>query len=662
MVPTDPADMPWPALFWAGSFVLLLYLVIWAICLIHCLRKRRFYPVFGHGNGTKVFWLLTFLCFNPLLILWYFFFGVLAPADREKSLARTAVVVLPSLCFAGLWLVPFFLPGPGTDPVITARDPATGEMPMPSETNFHMSAGVNEFQSGLDTTNSHSGSPDNRVAMSAVQIRVEGANPVLQHAARELHRQLAALPSIETVHRVTLGNEATPVGTRQPEVYVTLRLDVSEDAPWRPLHRQGRLIVTAGSEPVVAASQYYDTYTPPRITWTWRSTVSFEDAFRGVYTPGTPDKLTGERLGTTVFEALHKYLQEIREEEGMMPPLPDSFYGPFIEASVPEFPEAAQAELIYSVYGLMTNNASLWRFEHTGTPEVLLRSFFDTFTARGWRGEDFREEMGHVRLTDQEDVIELFPNRPHPGQGLVPEAPETAATRWNIRYLDRFGKDQIAAALQDLFDSDADPRTLLMFWREFQTFGPYKPFVARLETDAPGLLPVQLLLARDALYDRSPERARAHFDRAVALAWIDPDGHDYRSEMKRIAEDLGLDEQAVTEPGRAALVEAGLLPLADFQDPTAFEVAPDAPAGVFSEEDGVPVEALVFRVREENGMFQVLTFTRDAHSTGFGKQPLPATGGSQLAWTGNSATPQFEVHYSPLPDGKWQVIMTRSQM
>ena len=47
------------------------YLVIWAIILVHCLQNNNLYPIFGNGWGTKVFWIFTFVFFNPLLSLLY---------------------------------------------------------------------------------------------------------------------------------------------------------------------------------------------------------------------------------------------------------------------------------------------------------------------------------------------------------------------------------------------------------------------------------------------------------------------------------------------------------------------------------------------------------------------------------------------------------------
>jgi len=54
-----------------------LYLIVWSALLLHCLGRREFYPIIGRKWGTKIFWLLTFVFFNPLLSLIYIVFAVL---------------------------------------------------------------------------------------------------------------------------------------------------------------------------------------------------------------------------------------------------------------------------------------------------------------------------------------------------------------------------------------------------------------------------------------------------------------------------------------------------------------------------------------------------------------------------------------------------------
>jgi hypothetical protein len=85
------------------------YLALWAVLLIHCLVKKRFFPVLGRGWGTKVFWLVTFIFRNPLLTLLYVIFGVFSKADEanvHKIHVRGAICLALVLVVVGVFELP----------------------------------------------------------------------------------------------------------------------------------------------------------------------------------------------------------------------------------------------------------------------------------------------------------------------------------------------------------------------------------------------------------------------------------------------------------------------------------------------------------------------------------------------------------------------------
>ena len=63
--------------------VLIGYMVVWAVLLIACLRKREFCPIFSDPRRTRFFWLATFVLVNPLLTILYLVFGQLRPAQAR---------------------------------------------------------------------------------------------------------------------------------------------------------------------------------------------------------------------------------------------------------------------------------------------------------------------------------------------------------------------------------------------------------------------------------------------------------------------------------------------------------------------------------------------------------------------------------------------------
>ena len=74
----------------------ILYLLVWLLLLVHCLKRKRFFPIFSDGVSTKVLWLVTFIFFNPLLTLLYIVFGVIprpSVAPGKTLLGRISSVI-----------------------------------------------------------------------------------------------------------------------------------------------------------------------------------------------------------------------------------------------------------------------------------------------------------------------------------------------------------------------------------------------------------------------------------------------------------------------------------------------------------------------------------------------------------------------------------------
>ena len=70
------------------------YLLIWVILFVDCVRRKEFYPLMGSNRATKLFWLVTFVFFIPLLTVAYFLFGIVKKPQPQVARWVTGVVVL----------------------------------------------------------------------------------------------------------------------------------------------------------------------------------------------------------------------------------------------------------------------------------------------------------------------------------------------------------------------------------------------------------------------------------------------------------------------------------------------------------------------------------------------------------------------------------------
>lgn len=150
----------------------ILYLAAWLCLLIHCLRRKRFFPILGSGLSTKLFWLATFPFFNPLLTLLYLLFAVVLPPlapDRKHPIARTVSIL--TIAFIAVILIFFELPsftrhaGP-----VTIGEKAGHDSDNESGLNLEASAGklVSNNQYSTSVFSSHS--PNARLNVRTILI------------------------------------------------------------------------------------------------------------------------------------------------------------------------------------------------------------------------------------------------------------------------------------------------------------------------------------------------------------------------------------------------------------------------------------------------------------------------------------------------------------
>jgi formate hydrogenlyase subunit 3/multisubunit Na+/H+ antiporter MnhD subunit len=121
--------MPWYALN-------VLYLIIWSALLIHCLFRSEFHPILGRKWRTKIFWLLTFVFFNPLLTFVYFVLGFLLrppkAEQRGKSIGLCSVVAIVCVCVV-LALFEWPLGGYDAEPVVILSQSGEDKPPEQNE-------------------------------------------------------------------------------------------------------------------------------------------------------------------------------------------------------------------------------------------------------------------------------------------------------------------------------------------------------------------------------------------------------------------------------------------------------------------------------------------------------------------------------------------------
>ena len=210
-------------MFWRALYQLIAigFIVLWFLLLIDCVRRKEFYPIFGKGWGTRIFWLATFAFINPFLTLLYLIFGWFARPSVQPSLRRSACVVVPALAVIALLSLP--LGRPGGRPITLERDPKTGQILAKGGRTLGVkaNAAIIAANSAMNSSISSFSSDHTRVACRRILILNHSRHPLMERVGAELQQRLAQLPFVEEVVYLPAGKRPAEGGLA-PDVAILL--------------------------------------------------------------------------------------------------------------------------------------------------------------------------------------------------------------------------------------------------------------------------------------------------------------------------------------------------------------------------------------------------------------------------------------------------------
>ena len=193
---------------------MVVYLIIWLIMLLNCLKRRQFRVILLDSEWTRRFWLLTFVFMNPLLTLFYMIFGLRRPKQQAPAGVRNGEIVMVVAAFAivagflvrfpgimHLWMDPF-IPG-NPDSVI----------------NYHLAQ--IESKNSFNTTSSYSSTDNTRFRCNSLAIVCNGNNKFNRRIGKLLKDKLIEekwLPNVEFYSDGRLPAEPTV----KPDVFILL--------------------------------------------------------------------------------------------------------------------------------------------------------------------------------------------------------------------------------------------------------------------------------------------------------------------------------------------------------------------------------------------------------------------------------------------------------
>lgn len=624
--------------------------VAWLGLLIHCLWRKRFYPVLGPGWSTKLFWLATFPFFNPLFLLLYVVFAVLLPipAKARHSAARRGSAVAIVLV-GGVFLL-FEMPAKpeSTEPIVLQRGQERGKEDTGLHVNGHL--GVLKSSANSSSTGSLVSRDGGRFACGAVALYCESDHPLTRKVATLLQQRLLEIPWIKQVTYYPSGRGPAGDG-RLADYYV--RVDMPEyEQKFAPVSRRinAYFDVYAGHQPFDISGDPLPSFVP-LVESRFRLGLDFEGDYSGIETPTARFEEEAKKTAESIAKSIHAHMEKPVQENGTLKDLPGYCWG----AGPLELPDlkslgVTQEGCAVAGTGLLTHAQAYWLVEDSRDLREILLDYRQRLVEMGFSGgkrlDDLKpqHEVTCLLMQKGDEAVEiqrLQKSRERFARAVAEPAAQKAKKEQPIVicYQRTFSKQEVKAAMERLLAEETDMELLLMFRRVLRNQGLQGRLAERLEA-APALtMPGWLALADLYLDAEKKNKAIAAFGRARVMALAEREHQPRQSQFKALAKRLGDQELSEQDVDEAALQEAGFVRIERGQVTGPLEVGLGEPACFyFVKEDG-KIMTLAMTVRPAapagEASYELLKVEK-----GDGSSSVSTGGyddGSDLFYVGNTA-------------------------
>ena len=355
--------------------LLVSYIIVWAIMLILCIRKKEFWPIIGDSRTTKFIWLATFIFFNPALTLLYFIFGQIR-SPRAKFNKFVLPIVL-AFIFAGfrlnfpglghLWMQPF-----------QGRDK--------SGSNFRTNLASIQSSDNTTATSYTSNSDNTRFICKNIVVFNEGEHVLLKRVTDSLLEMVKKIQDVETVN--FYDKESLPLTFDFiPDMFIQLNLnDFKENILPYNLKLQTEIQAFIGDTAVKSGHSSIESRTPPSLGYSLKIIVSHNSETIGYESERY--MLASKHIAEQIYNHLENSIKDWKKKYGRLPEIPEEFYGVSKPYVIPEPLKSFGAKKLYSYAGLLKNNETVFQLDIEGNCSDQLNKLKQDLVNIGWKDVD----------------------------------------------------------------------------------------------------------------------------------------------------------------------------------------------------------------------------------------------------------------------------------
>lgn len=620
----------WLNIAWWG------YLVLWAVLLIHCLLKRKFFPLFGRGLGTKVFWLITFVFVDPLLMLLYVIFGVFSRPDEvnvRKIHVRGAICLVLVLVVIGVFHLPK-LDRPKNEITILQAGQEKEK-----EKGLQAQAGVLEANNSYSTTTSSSTSGNAKFYAESIVIRSESDHMLIDKVCRFMQEKIVQLPYVERIEYWPSGVEMDDP-LRQADVIIVVDAQkINEGGFGIKRKLDANISCYVGTEPVEKNYHTHYSNSPPAIRFAMNSNLRHSSHFRGFESSRANYKQQSENIGQQFIEAITKQFDKWIEQYGLLPELPEYMFGGDVVDVEFEFLKARNAKRLHHGAGLLTNYNAVWSYEDERANDEVFREIRNILREQGWSGgNQLDTESKHKResftMSKGDDHMQIFRMRGRGDSGGILYGDSESLEKKLpiiVEYLSLFTDEQINDVLGKLFASDADIGTKLIFENFSSDESVKRLLFDSVESGQVKTMDGYLLIGR--YYADRDQMAKATEALMMARAMGRAEGkhNPDEDEIKKLAKKIGDKSLAKAEVEEEYYRRAGFADISTVENGKVYERAVDEPLVFYSmpaDEEGIDkakIKTIVIRISKMIGTedeYEVEKITKQGGGSSVGKSGL----------------------------------------
>ncbi len=576
----------WFDVLWWG------YIALWAVLLIHCLLKRTFFPIFGPGWGTKVFWLVTFVFMDPLLTLLYMIFGVFFSWRQSDGIGSPKVA---TICLVLTILTIGFFELPKSNEPAKEMTVVHSEQQGQPKKGFQAQVGSLQANHSISTaTSSGSSGSQTRFCAKSIVIENKSDDLLIDKACRIIQEKMAELPYVQEVQYWPGGAEmAEPLGQGDVFMVVDAReLTISEFGIKRTV--KANLLCQVGTEPLEKSQHSYHGYSPPVIQFSMNCHLKHDSIFKGFETSKARYQQQSNGIAEQFVGAITKQFDTWIEKHGLLPELPDYLYTKDPNIVTLEFLADKGPTLLYHSGGLLRNCRSLWTYEENRPNLEAFREIRDQLLEQGWQGgyavrreyEPEREIHGFTMRRDNER-LQIFRTRSRNDFGGIVFG-EKEKLPIGVEYVSLLPPERVHELLSRFFQSDADIETKLIFQDFNSDEGLKQLLVDSVQSGQVKTMQGYLLVGRFYADKDEMVKATEALMMARVLGRANRQHNPAPNEIKSLAEKIGDESLAQTEVPVEYYERAGFVNLATAESPSTFERGLGEPLVFYNIQAGDP--------------------------------------------------------------------------